>query len=357
MRRIDLAGTPRAMGEAFGEAYRGEIAQLYALRLANALRQATQYGGRATGEVELLRLAGACLAASERFDSRGAEELRGIARGARLTAELVLAMNGLTDLRDGLAWGDLGEAGADGCTAVIVQRDASADGRPRLAQSWDLASDNAPFVVAVHRRPERGPETWSVTTVGCLCLMTLNADGLALGTTNLRTRDSGVGVPYLSLIHRAIEEPGAAAAARLIAAAPRAGAHSYLALDAGGAGFVVECTGKLSHTFAVERGTHVHTNHCQVPAHAALEADTPRRSSEARLARMRELMDASRGRIDAALLRSCYADSAGGALAICRRDYDGISTNAASVITPEQGELWACAGVPDEASKWEKLRG
>ncbi len=356
MRFIELAGTPVAMGEAFGEACREPIARLYALRLENALRQATQYGGRVISEAELLRLAGACLAACERFDARGSDELRGIARGAGLSAERVLAMQGLTDLRDGLAWGDLSEAGAEGCTALIAQRDACVDGRARLAQSWDLASDNAPFVVAVHRRPQGALETWSVTTVGCLSLMGVNAAGLALGTTNLRTRDSGVGVPYLSLIHRALEEREAESAARVIAAAPRAGAHCYLALDAAGEARVLECTGRLSHTFRIRGGTHVHTNHCQVPAHAALEADTPRRSSEARLARMRALVAERHGAIEGAWLRSCFADAAGGALAICRRDFDGISTNAAVVITPELGELWACAGVPDDPAKWEKLR-
>jgi isopenicillin-N N-acyltransferase-like protein len=240
---------------------------------------------------------------------------------------------------------------------LIAQRDACVDGRARLAQSWDLASDNAPFVVAVHRRPQAGLETWSVTTVGCLSLMGVNAAGLALGTTNLRTRDSGAGVPYLSLIHRALEEREAESAVRLIADAPRAGAHCYLALDAAGEGRALECTGKLSHVFRVRTGTHVHTNHCQVPAHAALEADTPRTSSEARLARMRALVAERHGAIEGAWLRSCYADSAGGALAICRRDFDGISTNAAVVITPELGELWACAGVPDDPTRWEKLRG
>jgi isopenicillin-N N-acyltransferase-like protein len=355
MRRIELAGTHDAMGEAFGEAFREEIARLYALRLENALRQATQYGGRAASESELLRLARACLAASDRFDPRGTAEQRGIARGARLSDAQVLAMNGLTDLRDGLAWGELGEAGAEGCTAMIVQRDAAADGRARLAQSWDLASDNAAFVVFVARRPNEGARTWSLTTVGCQSLMSLNEHGLALGTTNLRTRDAGVGVPYLGLIHRALEERSAAAAARVIAAAPRAGAHSYLALDRAGAGCVLECTGKLAYAFAVERGVHVHTNHCQVPAHAALEADTPRKSSEARLARMRELLAARAGQIDAAFLRAAYADAAGGSLAICRKDFDGISTNAASVMTPETGEMWGCAGVPDAPEKWERL--
>jgi len=53
MRRIELAGTHAAMGEAFGEAFRDDVARLYAIRVENALRQATPYGGRATSEADL----------------------------------------------------------------------------------------------------------------------------------------------------------------------------------------------------------------------------------------------------------------------------------------------------------------
>jgi hypothetical protein len=70
---------------------------------------------------------------------------------------------------------------------------------------------------------------------------------------------------------------------------------------------------------------------------------------------MRELLAARGAKIDAAFLRDCYADAAGGSLAICRRGWDGISTNAAAVMTPETGELWGCAGIPDAGERWERL--
>jgi isopenicillin-N N-acyltransferase-like protein len=355
MRIHHLAGTPARMGEAFGESCREAIAGLYALRLENAIAQALRYGGRRVGERELLALAQACLDASARFDPDGTAELRGIARGAGLAPERVLAMNGLTDLRDALAWGGPLEA-TGGCTAFVVQRDRSADGRVWAGQSWDLGTDNQPYVVAVHRRPALGPETWCVTTVGCLSLMGMNAEGVAVGTTNLRTTDAGPGVPYLGVIHRALAESSAHAAAALIARAPRAGGHAYTVVDRSGEAFAVECSARRSRTFALRGGFHVHTNHCQVAKHQALEADVPYASSRARLARMQDLLRRAE-RIDRPFLEACFADHAGGALAICRDDFDGISTNAALVVCPEEPSLRACHGLPSRGAWLDLLSG
>jgi len=353
MRTFHLHGTPAQMGAAFGESCREAIAELYALRLENGLGQALRYGRRERSEADLLALAGACLEASDRFDPDGAAELRGIARGAGLSPERVLAMNGLTDLRDALAWGGPPVEAAGGCTAFVVQRDRSSDGRLWAGQTWDLGTDNQPFVVAVHRTPAQGPETWCVTTVGCLSLMGMNADGVAIGTTNLRTVDAGPGVPYLGLIHRALAESSATAAAAVIAHAPRAGGHAYTAVDRDGFAFAVECTARRSRTFAIRGGFHVHTNHCQVAEHQALEADIPFASSRARLARMQQLLREA-DRIDGPYLERCLADGANGSLAICRDDFDGISTNAALVACPEGARLRACHGLPSR-ERWIDL--
>jgi isopenicillin-N N-acyltransferase-like protein len=344
MQILHLEGTPARLGEAFGESCREAIAQLYALRLDDALAKALRDGGRNSCEAELLALAARCLEISGRFDPAGTAELLGIARGARLSAAQVMAMNGLTDLRDALAFGGPFEA-AGGCTAFVVQRDRSADGRVWAGQTWDLGSGNLPYVVAVHRKPEEGPETWCVTTVGCLSLMGINEEGVAIGTTNLRTIDAGPGVPYLSLIHRALECASAAAAAALIAHAPRAGGHAYTALDRSGAAYAIECTARRACTIAIRGGFHVHTNHCQVPEHQALEAPLPYPSSRARLLRMQQLLREAE-QIDGAYLEACLADRANGELAICRDDFAGISTNAALVVCPEGPRLRVCHGQP-----------
>ena len=354
MRILQLEGTPARLGEAFGESCREAIAELYALRLDDALTKALRDGGRTSSEAALLALAARCLEVSARFDPAGTAELHGIARSARLSAEQVMAMNGLTDLRDALAFGGLFEA-AGGCTAFVVQRDRSADGRVWAGQTWDLGSGNLPYVVAVHRKPAEGPETWCVTTVGCLSLMGINAEGVAIGTTNLRTLDAGPGVPYLGLIHRALTEGSAAAAAASIARAPRAGGHAYTAVDRSGAAYVVECTARCSCTIAIRGGFHVHTNHCQVAEHQPLEAPLPYPSSRARLSRMQQLLREAE-HIDGPYLEACLADRANQELAICRDDFAGISTNAALVVCPEGPRLRVCHGQPSR-EPWVELLG
>ncbi len=356
MKVLELSGTATQMGEAFGEACRDQIAELYAIRLRNALAQAKSYGGRDASETDLLALSERCLPLTEAYDAEGFAELCGIARGADLPVARVLALNGLTDFRDALAWsGELDAFG--GCTWFVVAADRSATGKVLCGQTWDLGTDNRPFVVALHRRPLAGPESWTVTTAGCLSLMGMNSAGIAIGTSNLRTLDARPGVPYLSLIHRALACRSHDAAVAAITAGPRAGAHAYYVVDGEGRASAIECTALQARVIPVETGVHVHTNHCQIAAHAQIEGDVPRASSEARQRRMSELLRGagSQGSLTLTELKSFLADSAGGELAICRDDFDGVSTNAAIVMAPASASAHACHGLPSTA-EWIDLQ-
>ncbi len=332
------------MGEAFGACCRAEIAELYRRRVANALADARVYGGREARESDLLALAQASLGWWEAYDEEAVRELEGIARGSGLDVVQLVALGGLTDLRDALAWG--APAPSD-CTAALVQSDASADGQTGFAQTWDLATDNAPFVLVVRRRPREGPETCSVTTVGCLSLIGMNEHGLTVGTTNLRTRDARPGVPYLGVIHRALRARGFAEALDDVRRARRAGAHSFLVLDGPGRAAAVECSATRSEAIHLEGGIHVQTNHCLRPANRACEAEVPRQSSHARRARMLALLAARHGQLRAEDLMEALCDTSGGKLAICRDDLEGITTHAAVVAYPAMRSFHVCLGLPD----------
>jgi isopenicillin-N N-acyltransferase like protein len=353
MRVLRFEGSPAAMGEAMGETLRQEIHELYELRLQNAVEQARTYGKSSVTAADVLDLARACLAPTEAYHPPGFEELAGIARGARLTPEQVLAMNGLTDLRDVLAFGG-GEASESfgGCTSFVAQRDATRDGRILAGQTWDLASDNMPYVIGVHRRPADGPATWCLTTVGCLSLIGLNEEGI--GTKNIRTRDSRPGVTYLSLVHRALSCRRFEDAAEAVRSARRAGGHYYYIVDKAGRAAAIECSAVSTERIDVTRGAHVHTNHCLAPPHQAIEADTPTASSHARQKRMEELLSQSRGALDVELVCRLLADRENGDNAICRDGADGISTNGAIVLSPEGPAVRACQGPPDRA-RWIDL--
>lgn len=351
LRVLSFAGSHRDIGRAYGESLRAEIHELYQKRLRNAIVQARRFGGRRVSEAEVRRMARACIEPTAAYHPAGMEELRGIAEGAAMDLEAVVAMNGLTDIRDALSWGGQLEA-LGGCTAFIVQGDRTQHGRPMVGQTWDLATDNMPHVIGVRRKPVDAPETFCLTTVGCLSLIGLNEHGMAVGTTNIRTRDARPGVTYLSILHRALHAerlPDARAAFR---DAQRAGAHFYYLADRAGTALAIETTPHLVDEQAIERGAYVHTNHCLVEAHQALEANTPSASSHARKARLETLLD--QGLVDTDTLKRYLGDTENGENAVCRDDTQGISSNGAAILDPVAGTIEACQGLPDR-SRWVEL--
>jgi isopenicillin-N N-acyltransferase-like protein len=354
MRVLSFAGSWSRMGEAFGESCRAEIAELYAARLRNATTQAMQYGGRVADEATLLAVARACIEPTAAYHPDGFAELQGIARGADMPLEKVLAMNGLTDLRDVLAWGGELET-FGGCSAFVVTRDWTRDRKLLCGQTWDLATDNMPYVLGVHRRPEQGPATWTLTTVGCLSLIGLNEAGIAVGTTNIRTTDARPGVTYLSLIHKALSTTTIDDAAAAIQSAARAGAHFYYVADAHGRALALECTPDHVDVTEIEVGAYVHTNHCLCPEHVAIEGDTPSASSHARQHRLERLIAGDCGSADLDAAKRWLADREGGVNAISRTDFDGISSNGAVVMQPETGSIQVAHG-PPHLAQWVDLR-
>src|SRR5690554_5965411 len=112
---IDLAGTAAEMGRQFGEACRREIVDLYETRLGSAVQFAQRRGHRTLRREQILAVAEACLPSTRRYAPEGFEECAGIAEAAGLTPAQLFAMQGLTDIRDVLAFGGIPDT--EGCSA------------------------------------------------------------------------------------------------------------------------------------------------------------------------------------------------------------------------------------------------
>lgn len=355
---IELSGTPRAMGEAFGEGCRAAAQELYAIRLQWAIRFAQEHG-RAFSEEQVLAACRACLPATRDWDGEGYEEFAGIARGAGLAPEQCYALQGLTDLRDLLAFGPLPDG--MGCSSFAVAPDRSATGHLLLGQNWDLQTDNLPYVRLVHRRPDRAPATWAVTLTGCLTLIGVNGAGIAAGNTNLVTRDARSGVQYLSVLHRVLRAGSLAEAVSAVREAPRAAAHYYYLGGPEGRAIGLECSATRAAVFLLEQGVAVHCNHALNPEIAALEAGPPLVSTVHRQQRLTRLLGDHPGPIGIDDLKRFLADHAGGPdRCLCRHDYDAVSTNAVVILSPTTRQIHACRGqahvgewVMREAEEWE----
>jgi hypothetical protein len=346
---VECSGDARALGRAQGEQLREPIAAFMEQRLAAFVEYARERGGSSLDR--FLAVGADCLRVFERWDPEGAAELAGIAEAAGVAPAALYATTNMTDVRDVLLLPNPNSE--EGCTSLFVPAARSRSNQVIVGQTWDLNPTDLEFVVAVHRRPQNGLETWSVSCAGSLSLTGMNAAGVAVGTNNIKTRRSRVGVGYLSILHRAIRARAAAEARELIMAAPRAAAHSYWFADASGA-LELEC----DPLTVVERHANAHalarTNHCLSSEMRAAEAEDATASSQKRLARAQASLQA--GAQDVASLQALMRDRSDGVDSINRygEDDQGAATIACVVAIPARLELWACRGSADRG-EWRQL--
>jgi hypothetical protein len=347
---VECSGDARALGNQQGEALRERIAAFIEQRLAAFAQYSSE---RAGPSVERFLAVGAeCLRVFEAWDAEGAAENAGIAEAAGVSPEALYASTNMTDVRDVLL---LPSSKADeGCTSLLVPAGLSSSGEVIVGQTWDLNPTDLDFVVAVHRRPTRGPETWAVTCAGALSLTGMSAAGVAVGTTNIKTRRSRVGVGYLSLLHRAIRAASAAEAEQWVRAAPRAAAHTFWLADARGA-TELECDPDMVSTRRAETEPVALTNHCLADALREVEGEPATVSSQKRLARAERQLRA--GAQSVASLQALMRDRSDGVDSINRytEDDQGTTTNACVIAVPARRELWACRG-PADRGEWVQLQ-
>jgi len=347
---VECAGAARALGNQQGEQLRERISAFIDQRLTAFAAYSRERGGPSVAQ--FLAAGGACLRAFETWHPDGAAENAGIAEAAGVSPVALYASTNMTDVRDVLL---LPASKSDeGCTSLLVPAALSQSSQVIVGQTWDLNPTDLDFVVAVHRRPSAGPETWSVTCAGALSLTGMSELGVAVGTTNIKTKRSRVGVGYLSLLHRALQARSAADARELVRRAPRAAAHTYWLADALGA-TELECDPETVIERRAEPQPLARTNHCLSDVMRGAEGEAPTASSQKRLARAEKQLRS--GAQSVATLQALMSDRSDGVDSINRytEDEQGTTTNACVIALPAQRELWACRG-PADRGEWLQLK-
>jgi isopenicillin-N N-acyltransferase like protein len=347
---VECAGDARSLGNQQGEQLRERIAAFIEQRLTAFAAYSQERGGPSVAQ--FLEAGAQCLRVFEKWDPEGAAENAGIAEAAGVTPEALYGSTNMTDVRDVLL---LPSSKTDeGCTSLLVPAALSRSGQVIVGQTWDLNPTDLDFVVAVHRRPKNGAETWSVTCAGALSLTGMSSAGVAVGTTNIKTKRSRVGVGYLSLLHRSIRAPSAAQARELVRSAPRAAAHTYWLADAEGA-TELECDPVAVVERRADAQPLARTNHCLSDTMREAEGEAATVSSQKRLARAEQTLRSGSQDVDS--LQALMRDRSDGVDSINRytEDEQGTTTNACLIAIPAQLELWACRG-PADRGQWRQLK-
>lgn len=363
LRVLRISGAPYELGYAHGKAYAAEIAALTEERL----RLATDpfwTGGRAATLDEVMALGRACLRAHEQYAPELVEEVRGMADAAGLGLNELVIMNGFTDFVDVVA--NDSEAARlavrterlmddeGGCTAFVVDPDATADGRGYIGQTWDMHTSATPHVILLDLRPEAGPAALTFTLTGCVGMIGLNEAGVAVTINNLLGADGRPGVHWPFVVRQMLAQRTVDAALQALLDAPLSGAHNYgvMGPDAQGewCGYNVEATASRSHVTRAS-GALAHTNHCLIPS--LQEAERPRKalsleSTCTRLEQADRYFNQFAGHIAVETIMAMTRYHEEGAMSICahaRPGYD-VESSGACIMSPQTREMWAVWGQP-----------
>jgi isopenicillin-N N-acyltransferase-like protein len=337
---LTVEGTPAEVGALHGEMFGHEIREYVEDRVA------LSGVGTDLDRDGILAIASRMLEAHERYDVSLFTEMAAMAEAAGISLEEAVIVGGYTDFIDTVRAYAGGSAFEDTCTAVMTT-DAQSQRAGFLGQTWDMNASATPHVFMLDVTTNDDPRTLVFTTHGTLGQIGMNAEGIAVGISNLTVMDGTLGVTWPFVVRKALRQTSFDAALECIVEAPLAGAHNFMLLDAEGNGASVEATPTKQHVEYLESETLVHTNHCLAPETAAVEAERPASlvgSSNARIEQASELLEEVPHTIDQ--LKSLFSDER----SICRhRDPEfGCESAGAAIMRPATGDFWACWGPPSE---------
>ena len=355
LERLVVTGSPRSMGQQQGEAWRERVRAFVEMRF-EAVQGYMADRGHADWK-QIFAVGERSFGLYESWDPAGHAEQVGIAEGAGVDPLRLFTAANMTDMRDAVLLA--AERGApltrmvdEGCSSLLVPAGRTEAGQPLAGQTWDLNPPDVDYVVAVHRKPNEGQESWAVTCTGCLSLMGINAAGLAVGTTNIKTYGSKPGVGYLSILHRALRAADVAEAKEVVRSAPHAGAHTYWLADAEQQ-LEWEASPGAQVLRTTEGGPVWRTNHCLAEVHRDNEGEVVSASTQARFARLGTLLEVPQTPQG---LRQLFANREDGVDSINRyaEDDQGTATNAVFIASPAERKAWACRG-PADRGTWVEL--
>jgi isopenicillin-N N-acyltransferase like protein len=189
------------------------------------------------------------------FDPAILEEIRGIAEGAGLEFEEVLAINSRTELM-------YPEKSATGeCTALAVLPEASAGGEMLIGQNWDWKPHLTDSTVLLEIEQEGKPGVVTLTEAGIVGKIGLNSTGLGACLNILKSPIGLVGVPIHVLMRGILNCERLGDAVQRIVSQNRGSNNNCLMAHAEGAALDFEMAPDQWDFIYPEKGVLVHTNH------------------------------------------------------------------------------------------------
>ena len=276
------------------------------------------------------------------------EEMRGIAEGAGVSLDEILALNCRTEI---LSMGTIPACGE--CTAVFVAPEATANGHALVAQNWDWSNVLRGGTVLLRVEQPGQPVVLTLTEAGMVGKIGFNSAGVGVMTNFLRYDHRRVGVPFHVILRDALNASRLGLAVAAVYRGARADSGNYLLAHADGEAIDLEATPSDVGFLYPDDGLLVHTNHfitprLQVGDVGILESE----HTLLRYGRAMHLLRAQVGRITVETLKNVFRDHFNRPYSICRHPNPGLAeiergaTLASTIVDLSAGEMYVAMGEP-----------
>ena len=288
-------------------------------------------------------------ASIQEFRPEYLDEMKGIAEGAGVAYEDILAINCRSELY-ALKEGLLPE-----CTAFAVMPSASKDGHVLAGQNWDNNYGQRDCMVIVHIYQQDKPDVMLFTEAGFIGGKGMNSAGLSLTLNALETNFNAKGVPLHIKMRAALDASHIAQAYENVAKAPSAVGANLIITSGDGVALSAEITPNGVDAILPENGVIAHTNHLLSPILQQKSPDNWRSwgTTFVRLCRLRELLNGHHD-IDKEYLFKVMRDHSGHPCSICYHPVEKaptietMATNYSVVMDTTEKVAYFCAGQPCE---------
>ena len=349
---IEISGDRPELGRQHGEAARSQI--------RDSIGYYRESFKRTTGLEwsEIRRNAPRWVPPIESYLPGIGDEIRGIAEGAGVDFEEVLALNARGELSTHNPFADEAE---EGCSSYAILPQASGDGHVYCGQNWDWRCETAGTVILLRIIQPGRPTIIMQTEAGQVGRHGANSAGIALNANGLGTRwGKGIGVPQPIIRRKVLEATEMQSALRAVFDSRQSLCTNLVVTHRDGFAIDLETTPDRHGWMYPTDGLLVHTNHfvAFVPEQIAATYRPFSVNSLWRLPRLTEGLRAAKDPGDPATIRGAIGaalrDHFGYPNAVCKhgdeasQGTDLNQTIASSIVDLTTGEYWIASGNPCE---------
>ena len=288
----------------------------------------------------------------QNYDKDIMEEIRGVAEGAGVDIEDILALNARSEVI--MMTGSAVPSG--GCTSCAITPESTLSGNTILAQNWDWKGDQIESMVVLKIKQKNKPNITMITEGGIIGKIGFNSCGLGVCLNALGMKGNPKGLPLHVILRGILNREKISDAIERINSVQNACAANYLIAHKVGEALDVEkAPGDFDVLYPVD-GIITHSNHFTVDR--LKPNDTLRlmaSDSYMRKGRSDKLLRQYKGKIDINVVKSVLRDHADYPDAICRhtdpKDDPGLAhcTVFSIIMDLSAQQMYVTKGAPCES--------